>query len=70
MFERMRLYVYPQHKKKQIANPYINNMEIALGEQFEIVHPEYRIRLPQPFRLLLGSTKADVYVLNWIEIVT
>ena len=63
----MKLFVYPQHKEKQIANPYTNNMEKALGTQFDLVHPEYPIRLPQPFRFFLNSTKADVYVLNWIE---
>lgn len=63
----MKLFVYPQHKEKQILNPYTNNMEKAFGEQFEIVHHEYRVHLPQPLRFLLGSTKANVYVLNWIE---
>lgn len=63
----MRIFVYPQHKENQILNPYVNNQEWALGKQFEIVHPEYRLRLPQPLRLLLGSFKADIYVLNWIE---
>lgn len=63
----MKLFVYPQHKEKQILNPYTNNMEQALGLQFEIVHKEYPIHLPQVFRFLLGSTKADVYVLNWYE---
>ena len=62
-----KLFVYPQHKQKQILNPYTNNMERALGTQFDIVHHEYRCRLPQSMRFLLSSTKADVYVLNWIE---
>lgn len=63
----MRLFIYPQHKEKQTTNPYTNNMEWALSTQFDIVHPEYRKRLPQPFRFLLNSTTAEVYVLNWIE---
>lgn len=63
----MKLFVYPQHKKNQIMNPYTNNMERALSANFDIVHKEYKKRLPQPFRLLLNSTTADIYVLNWIE---
>ncbi len=63
----MKVFIYPQHKKKQTINPYLENQEWAVGKQFEIVHPEYRRRLPQSLRLLIGSTKADVYILNWIE---
>lgn len=63
----MKLFVYPQHKEKQILNPYLCNMEKYFSNVFDIVHKEYRIHLPQPMRLLLQSGKADVYILNWIE---
>lgn len=48
-------------------NPYVNNMERALGTKFDLVHPEYHVHLPQSFRLLLSAFRADVYVFNWIE---
>lgn len=63
----MNLFVYPQHKKNQTDNPYVNNMEESFYDCFDVVHKEYRFHFPQPLRLLLGSTKAEVYVLNWIE---
>lgn len=66
----MKVFVYPQHKEKQVLNPYTNNMERALGTQFQLIHSDYKLHLPQPLRLLLGSIKSDVYVLNWVESVT
>lgn len=63
----MKLYVYPQHKINQTKNPYVNNMEQSFSDYFDIVHKEYRLHLPQPLRLLLSSTKANIYVCNWIE---
>ena len=66
VFKR-KLFVYPQIRENQLLNPYVDNMEKALGSKFELVHPEYPVHLPQSFRLLLSAFRADVYVFNWVE---
>ena len=63
----MKVFVYPQHRKGQTKNPYIENLEEALSKNFDIVHKEYKHHLPQPLRFLLQSTKADIYIFNWLE---
>lgn len=63
----MKLFIYPQHKKGQTSNPYIENLEAATAKTFRIVHKNFKGHLPQELRFLLQSTKADAYVFNWLE---
>ena len=64
----MKWFVYPTGGQGAASkNPYIQNMKQALGEEVELVQPNYKKRLPRMLVFLLSSTKADAYIFNWIE---
>lgn len=63
----MKLYVYPQLNKEKVKNPYVQNMGSSLTKYFDVLQKEFRIHLPQTFRLLYHAFKADIFILNWIE---
>lgn len=61
-----KLFFLPQYAKGQASNPYCDNFINSIKADFEII-PKPQKRLPRGLELLLGSVKADVYVLNWVE---
>jgi len=42
-------------------------MKKSISEQFELISPKYRWKLPRMLVFLMNSFKADAYVFNWIE---
>ncbi len=64
---KKRIFVYPTGGQNIDNNPYVDNLKKTLGVCFELIGPNYKRKLPKMLVFMRASTKADVYVLNWIE---
>lgn len=61
-----KLFFLPQYHHGKASNPYCDNfLEVIKGDFYVI--PKSKHILPRGLELFLGSFKADIYILNWVE---
>lgn len=61
-----KVFFFPQYPKGKAVNPYCDNFIESIKNYFVII-PKSRYSIPRGLELLIGSIKADIYIINWLE---
>lgn len=62
-----RVYYFPPRMSGGYDNPYSDNYRAALSERYRIANVERVSPIMSAGAFLVGSLRADIYVVNWLE---